>query len=274
MICFEELVNYYLLEKISKAQQEAGQREMEKENIKPFVQLKKYLFNKWENKKLNKEQRIQKRMEYWRFNYLIELSKEFLAESDPKSQHYLKNITGSYLDWLAGPSDLVLGDKEESGIVRGNDEKVPAFMSVGRPSLKNKEEIGGGFKFKIDGKKIRKCIRKLIVLHEYGHLYEFLKEVIETGESDIVDTLHDSTDKVVDSEGKANAYALDNMYRKDRRELLKNSGLKKTDLDNSEKAIKGEHYISDEYLAGTKRHSKTLEKTLKGIEKEKSHFNY
>lgn len=37
MICFEELVNYYLLEKISKEQQE---------NIKPFIQLKKiYLIN-------------------------------------------------------------------------------------------------------------------------------------------------------------------------------------------------------------------------------------
>ena len=50
MICFEELVNYYLLEKISKEQQK---------NIKPFVQLKKYLFNKWKNKKLNKEQSFQ-----------------------------------------------------------------------------------------------------------------------------------------------------------------------------------------------------------------------
>lgn len=68
MICFEELVNYYLLEKISKEQQE---------NIKPFIQLKKYLFNKWENKKLNKEQIVQKRIEYCRFNYLIEMFKKF-----------------------------------------------------------------------------------------------------------------------------------------------------------------------------------------------------
>lgn len=141
MICFEELVNYYLLEKISKTQQEAGQREMEKENIKSFVQLKKYLFNKWENKKLSKEQIIQKRMEYLRFNYIIELSKEFLVETNQK-------VIGSYLDWLAGSSDLVLCDKEKGGIIRGNDEKI----------------------------------RKLIVLHEYDRLYEFLKEVIETGE--------------------------------------------------------------------------------------------
>ena len=173
-ITFEEIVNWYLLEKISKAQQEAGQREMEEENIKPFVQLKKYLFIKWKNKKLNKEQIIQRRMEYLRFNYLIELSKEFLVKSDPKA-------TGSYLDWLACSSDLFFGNKEGNGIVRYNDKKVPAFVSVGRSSLKNKEEICGCFKFKTDSKKIKKCIRKLITLYEYDHLYEFLKEVIENG---------------------------------------------------------------------------------------------
>ena len=111
MICFEELVNYYLLEKISKEQQE-------QENIKPFIQLKKYLFNKWENKKLNKEQRIQKRLEYCRFNYLIEMSKNFLVKS---------NITENYLSWLAGSSDLFLGTKKE---------------------------IGNGLKFKISDKKL------------------------------------------------------------------------------------------------------------------------
>ena len=133
MICFEELVNYYLLEKISKEQQE---------NIKPFVQLKKYLFNKWENKKLNKEQIVQKRIEYCRFNYLIEMSKNFLVQS---------NKIDSYLDWLAGSSDLFLGTKKE---------------------------VGGGLKFKISDK-------KLTTLYKNGHLYDFLKDTIETGKGNI-----------------------------------------------------------------------------------------
>lgn len=133
MICFEELVNYYLFEKISKKQEE---------NIKPFVQLKKYLFNKWENKKLNKEQSFQKRIEYCRFNYLIEMSKNFLDQS---------NKTGSYLDWLVGSSDLFLGTKKE---------------------------IGGGFKFKINDK-------KLTTLYKNGRLYDFLKSVIETEKGNI-----------------------------------------------------------------------------------------
>ena len=133
MICFEELVNYYLLEKISKEQQE---------NIKPFIQLKKYLFNKWKNKKLNKEQSFQKRIEYFRFNYLIEMSKNFLVQS---------NKIDSYLDWLAGSSDL---------------------------SLRTKKEIGGGLKFKISDK-------KLTTLYKNGHLYNFLKDTIETGKGNI-----------------------------------------------------------------------------------------
>ena len=133
MICFEELVNYYLLEKISKEQQE---------NIKPFVQLKKYLFNKWKNKKLNKEQSFQKRIEYCRFNYLIEMSKNFLVQS---------NKTDSYLDWLAGSSDLFLGTKKE---------------------------IGGGLKFKISDK-------KLTTLYKNGHLYNFFKDTTETGKGNI-----------------------------------------------------------------------------------------
>lgn len=133
MICFEELVNYYLLEKISKEQEE---------NIKPFIQLKKYLFNKWENKKLNKEQIIQKRLEYCRFNYLIEMSKNFLVQP---------NKTGSCLDWLTGSSDLFLGTKKE---------------------------IDSGFKFKISAK-------KLATLYKNGHLYDFLKDAIETGKGNI-----------------------------------------------------------------------------------------
>ena len=133
MICFEELVNYYLLEKISKEQQE---------NIKPFIQLKKYLFNKWENKKLNKEQIVQKRIEYCRFNYLIEMSKNFLIQS---------NKIDSCLDWLEGSSDLFLGTKKE---------------------------IGDWFKFKISDK-------KLTTLYKNGHLYDFLKNTIETGKGNI-----------------------------------------------------------------------------------------
>ena len=94
MICFEELVNYYLLEKISKEQQK-------QENIKPFIQLKKYLFNKWENKKLNKEQKIQKRLEYCRFNYLIEMSKNFLVKSNI-TENYLAKVICETLNCRSG----------------------------------------------------------------------------------------------------------------------------------------------------------------------------
>lgn len=47
---------------------------------------------------------------------------------------------------------------------------------------------------------------------------------------------------MIDSEGKANAYALKNIYRKDRRELLKNSV-----EDNSSQ-------YSQEYIKDTKQY--------------------
>lgn len=128
MICFEELVNYYLLEKISKEQQE---------NIKPFIQLKKYLFNKWENKKLNKEQRVQKRIEYCRFNYLIEMSKNFLIQS---------NKIDSCLDWLEGSSDLFLGTKKEIGDwfkFKISDKKLTTLYNL-YDFLKDTIETGKG----------------------------------------------------------------------------------------------------------------------------------
>ena len=80
--------------------------------------------------------------------------------------------------------------------------------------------------------------------------------------------MNGKTSDVVDSEGKANAYAIDNMYRKDRRELLKKSGLKNSDLKASEERLNKGHYKSDEYLAGTRKHSKTVERILNSIDKE------
>ena len=123
------------------------------------------------------------------------------------------------------------------------------------------DEYSNGLKFSnLEKKEIRDNIRKFIIYHEYGHLYEFLKDFIETGKAEIIDTQTARPSEVIDNEGKANAYAIDNMYRKDRRELLKNSSFEKTDkLDR----------LKDAY-----KKSKTFEKTRKSIEKEKSYFDY
>lgn len=271
VITFEELVNWYLLEGISKEQKEKGQREMVKEELNPFVRLRQYLLKKWKGKN-TMEDINKKRDEFFRLNYLYEMGKEMMKSSDKKTGDYIHNVVGSKPNWLTLSSKEVFNDAEKNGVVGGGEE--PAILGIGVPKFKGKIEKSNGFKFDISEKEMRKKLRRFIILHEYGHLYDWMKQMVENNYGKIISTFDKDVDKVTDSEGKANAYALDNMYRKDRRELLKNSGVKISDFDDAEKRLKGGHTKFDEYLAGTKRHSKTLEKTLKGIEKEKSHFNY
>lgn len=108
-------------------------------------------------------------------------------------------------------------------------------------------------------------IVNFIMLHEVGHIYEFLKERVNKGAANLIDTLNEpDRNKVIDSECKANAYALDNMCRKDRRELLKNRiGETKDFLNKKDPNYK----LNKKYIDGTKKHSKTYLKTLESIKK-------
>lgn len=260
-----------LLEAISRQQKEKGQREMEKINIQPFVRLDSYLNNKWKNAKYTKENLLKKREEKRRFLEILSYAHQMERYSDKSTQNYIKNLTGNYSLWLTGPGSPE-SKGEESSFNQMNDGST--FLGIGRPNLKDVKEYGGDISFKTDNKNVRTVLRKYIILHEYGHLYEFIKQYVETGEAEVPDTMSQRPDDTANNEGKANAYAMDNIYRKDRRLLLKNSDISKEKLEQSENKIKGSHYKSDEYLAGTNRHSKTIKKTLDSIEKENSHFNY
>ena len=82
-------------------------------------------------------------------------------------------------------------------------------------------------------------MKKFIILHEYGHLYNFLKDFIETGKAEIVDTL------------SAN--------RKDRIELIKNSDLNNERIKKAKESLKkedGVYNIKDDYLIGLDKFSK------------------
>lgn len=262
---------HLLLEAVSKEQKEKGQREMNRFDCQPFHQLEKYLQKKWENKKPTKENIKQKREEYKRMLELENYAFDIVKDSDVGTQEYIKNITGNYSLWLTGPS---LAKEQGSSFSQFTDGST--FLEIGKPKFGS--SYGSDINFKTTNKKLRKSLRKYIVLHEYGHLYEFLKHYIEKGEiQEIPDTFTTDPKIRLDNEGKANAYAIDNSYRKDRRELLKNSDLTKEKYNkykNENDILNKEHYMSDEYLAGAVKHSKTLKKTLDSIEKEKSHFNY
>ena len=172
-------------------------------------------------------------------------------KSDKDTENYIFNITGS------NPS-IKSFNSEFTGVAQ-NNYGIPYLI------VNPKQDISyaNGLEFtNLEKKELRTNIRKFIIYHEYGHLYEFIKDYVETGRATITDTMSDRTQEVIDSEGKTNAYAIDNMYRKDRRELLKNS---KPDT---------EKHLSKRYYDGLVKHSKTYKKTLDSIEKEKSHFNY
>ena len=242
-----------LMEAITPEQKEKGQRVMNQKAIEPFEKIRNYLVNKWENRKKTKEDYKKKKEEFLRYNIIIELLKDNKLESKKTkdADNYVKNIAGEK------PKIITYKNKNFSGLVAD-------YQGLPKLVLRTEvDEYSNGLKFSnLEKKEIRDNIRKFIIYHEYGHLYEFLKDFIETGQAEIIDTQTARPSEVIDNEGKANAYAIDNMYRKDRRELLKNS---EPDENNQ---------YSKRYYDGLKKHSKTYQKIKDSIEKEKSYFNY
>ena len=97
-----------------------------------------------------------------------------------------------------------------------------------------------------------------MLLHEYGHLFEIFKYYILTGDIKIINTLTASIEDIEASEGKANVFAIDNMHRKERRELLKQAETKLKDFEESEKKLRPENLkremiinLNDIYRSGT-----------------------
>ena len=242
-----------LMEAITPEQKEKGQRVMNQKAIEPFEKIRNYLVNKWENRRKTKEDYKKKKEEFLRYNIIIELLKDNKLESKKTkdADNYVKNITGEK------PKIITYKNKNFSGLVAD-------YQGLPKLVLRTEvDEYSNGLKFSnLEKKEIRDNIRKFIIYHEYGHLYEFLKDFIETGQAEIIDTQTARPSEVIDNEGKANAYAIDNMYRKDRRELLKNS---EPDENNQ---------YSKRYYDGLKKHSKTYQKIKDSIEKEKSYFDY
>ena len=242
-----------LMEAITPEQKEKGQRVMNQKAIEPFEKIRNYLVNKWKNRRKTKEDYKKKKEEFLRYNIIIELLKDNKLESKKTkdADNYVKNITGEK------PKIITYKNKNFSGLVAD-------YQGLPKLVLRTEvDEYSNGLKFSnLEKKEIRENIRKFIIYHEYGHLYEFLKNFIETGKAEIIDTQTARPSEVIDNEGKANAYAIDNMYRKDRRELLKNS---EPDENNQ---------YSKRYYNGLKKHSKTYQKIKDSIEKEKSYFDY
>lgn len=216
-------------EAVSKIQKERGQREVNKIYSQPLYQLYEYLLKKWSKPK-TKEEYIQKNLEFKRYHEIInKINKEFPSEEMAKN--IIKQTLGK-------ESDVGAYNSMEIGTQINEKTKVPYLLVS--PRISN---YLNGFVFNDNIDSIK--LFKFAILHEYGHCFEYLKELVEKDTAELVDTrLEADREKVVNSEGKANAYALKNMYRKDRRKLLTNA-----EEDNY-------NVTSQEYIKGTKKYFK------------------
>lgn len=168
---FEEIVNQgnlMLLERVSKEQQEKGQRFMADKEISVFYQLRKWLSERWNKKITTKKEMLKKHLEFNRLSYLLNISRDSLGKCDKDIKNYIKNITNSNPEWLA------LKDKNSS--LRQENERL-AYLTFGTPAFDKKTT--DDWQINITEKELKKIIRKEIILHEYGHLFEYLKEVIK-----------------------------------------------------------------------------------------------
>ena len=204
--------------------------------MEPINKIKKYFFNKWDNLHDVKQKSLEKK----RYNEVLQSLKSI--EIDRDIGNYIKNVTGKY------PESSFIG----RDVVNHFVELYKGIPAIGLNTEEQKNI--NGISFNNDKKEIRKLVRQFIILHEYGHLYNYLKQYIETGEYKIVDTMFGNKDEVTNSESDANNYTFNNIYRKGRRELLANSDLTKEKINNAKDELNRgkEYHKSSQYIAKSK----------------------
>lgn len=272
VILKEQIETEVIFEAVNKALKEMYEREEARKQLKPITKLHSFLKERWKSRIKSKEELLERKNEQKRFKEVLRLTLQQITEVNPEIKSKIKEITNDNVAW---DTDSTNGDN----CFYFDGHSYPRVLI----NFKGINNFLNGFNFKNPNNKI---VKKFLVYHEYGHLYEFLKSYVLTGNGKIVDTRNDSTEKVSDSEGKANSFAIDGMYRKDRRELLKNTSENIEDFEKSKKEMenlknKKEIKISDVYRSGTLKNSEKLEKTLRSIEKERNNlkeenkiFNY
>lgn len=227
----EELSEFILNEKMTKEQQESGQREMMNRNT-VFTRLKEYLDNKWNSKNspLNKYQLKQKLNEYRRFEEIKKIGKNSRNKTDKNVKTYITKTFGKKPEWQIEKGSTRF--TSTSAFIPKNKEDEPKISY-----LKSKERIKNSpFQINSEEEKIVSIFNKYELEHEYGHLYNWLKKYIISGKLEpLINTLDKNKIEASKSEGKADNYAFNNLYRKDRRVLLKDSNLSYNELKISSK---------------------------------------
>lgn len=222
-----------LVEGRTKEQQEKGQREMAKQALEPLYIIKEFFLKRWYSGRNVKRNALEKT----RYNEILKSLKSIQMHKDIRE--YVKNVTGK------DPESCSMGKYFQNCLVE---------LARGVPVIgldREEHEYANGIKFNLNSKQMRKNVRQFIILHEYGHLFDYFKHYIITGKYKITGTFGGKKEEITDSESSANNYALKNMYRKDRRELLKNSDLSKEKIEDAKRDLndpKGYH-LGSTYLA-------------------------
>ena len=219
-----------LIEGRTKEQQEKGQREMARQALEPIYRIKEFFLKRWYSGGNVKRNAIEKT----RYNEFLKSLNSVQIHKDIRE--YVKNVTGK--------------DSENCKYF----ENCLVELAKGVPVIgldREEHEYANGINFNLNSKQMRKNVRQFIILHEYGHLFDYFKHYIITGEYKITGTFGSKKEEITDSESSANNYALKNMYRKNRRELLKNSDLSKEKIENAKRDLndpKGYH-LGSTYVA-------------------------
>lgn len=265
-----------ILEGVSKQQKEAGQRAMNIEYSKISYRLDEYFNKKWQNKK-TKEDYINAIKEKKRLQFVKKLLKLGPILSSKKAKSYVKETLGYEPEIktrhpLFGIENSFSQRFKKVVLTNSKTKNGKYFVPVGSNSSKlySDEEL----------EELYKIWNKMNALHEYTHVFDYLKKYIETGKGSLgIKGTYELTDKVKDVEGSAMAGETDLLYRKDRREVLKQKNYSHPGLrfsygrgeeEDYKKLMNKEdpnrsRYTDSLYLKGRHEKSKTLSPTMKSI---------
>lgn len=145
---------------------------MNKVYSKPLYRLREYLLKKWEKPK-TKEEYIRKNIEFKLYNKILDkISK--MPESEPRAKFIIKQlICDYYTDVRAYDCDE---KSDQIGTQVDKKTKMPYLLISSRVI-----NFLNGFKFEKLIPDMHSKLFNFALLHEYGHVFEYLKDLIENG---------------------------------------------------------------------------------------------
>lgn len=156
--------------------------------------------------------------------------------SSKEAKDYIKNVFCKKAEWITmltkGEPRVVFSPKVSQNILTGKKYITQSPDGLYLKADKNISPVEFGFSPE-EIINLEKQIKQFTILHEYGHIFEFLKKEIISEPFKMEDTIElqrkvseghpNAKEEFYNQEGNASKFALENMYRKDARSLLPKS---------------------------------------------------